>query len=161
MSLLSSAFFPCSFTLLKIIFLVYFKTISLSVIWWYDFSLRGTKVYSLQIYVDQTFYVGSLVSFWSIYCNLKWVTHFSVYILCSSFFLYFMFKNWLIRVGYTGVHKGDIQKVRSLRIPEFLTPLPPCLPFFVFEHAHPFPSKVCLFWLEFTLSPLNFYTCEI
>ena len=33
-----------------------------------------------------------------------------------------------------------------------LTTLPPCLPLFIFEHPLPLPPKVCLFWLEFTLT---------
>ena len=52
---------------------------------------------------------------------------------------------------------GDIQKVRSLKIPEFWTPLPlillrfrPCSPLFFFEHPS---SKVRSFWLELPLSP--------
>ena len=50
---------------------------------------------------------------------------------------------------------GDIQKVCSLKIPEFSLPLPPCSPLFVLERS-PFTLplvKVRLFWLEITLSP--------
>ena len=54
----------------------------------------------------------------------------------------------------------DIQKVCSLKIP-----LQPCLSLLVFEHPSPqspspTPPQVRSFWLELTLSPLNFYTCE-
>ena len=37
---------------------------------------------------------------------------------------------------------GDIQKVRSLKIPEFCRPLPPCSSLFVFEHLPPPPKYV-------------------
>ena len=47
--------------------------------------------------------------------------------------------------------QGDIKEVRSLKIPEFRYPLPPCLSLFVFEHPLTTP-KVRSFWLEFTLS---------
>ena len=46
---------------------------------------------------------------------------------------------------------GDIQKVRSLKIPEFWTPLTPCLSLFVLEHLS--PQGTCSFWLELPLSP--------
>ena len=36
---------------------------------------------------------------------------------------------------------GDIQKVRSLKIPQFCRPLPPCSSLFVFEHLAPPPPK--------------------
>ena len=55
---------------------------------------------------------------------------------------------------YTGLRSyflGDIQKVCSLKIPEFWPPLPLCSPLFVFEH--PLPLKVRSFWLELPLSP--------
>ena len=48
--------------------------------------------------------------------------------------------------------QGDIKEVRSLKIPEFRSPLPPCLSLFVFEHPLTSP-EVRSFWLELTLSP--------
>ena len=48
--------------------------------------------------------------------------------------------------------QGDIKEVRSLKIPEFRSPLPPCLSLFVFEHPLT-SSEVRSFWLELTLSP--------
>ena len=48
--------------------------------------------------------------------------------------------------------QGDIKEVRSLKIPEFRSLLPPCLSLFVFEHLLTSP-EVRSFWLELTLSP--------
>ena len=54
---------------------------------------------------------------------------------------------------------GNIQQVRSLKIPEFsASSLPPCLPLFVFEP----PTPEGTFLLVRThLFPSNFYTCKI
>ena len=54
---------------------------------------------------------------------------------------------------------GDIQKVRSVKIPRFWPPPPSCSPLFVFRHP---PSLQGKFVLAIT-DPLtlNFYICEI
>ena len=54
---------------------------------------------------------------------------------------------------------GDIQKVRSLKIPEFCRPLPPCSSLFVFEHPPP-PEGTFVLVRTHPLF-LNFYACEI
>ena len=49
---------------------------------------------------------------------------------------------------------GDIQKVRSLKIPKFWPPPPPLSLFFILARFRtPLPNKVRPFWLELTLSP--------
>ena len=55
------------------------------------------------------------------------------------------------KVKRVNFHKGTVKKYVCSRFPSFDLPLPPCLPFFVFEH--PPPPKVRSFWLELTLSP--------
>ena len=52
-----------------------------------------------------------------------------------SYEIWEIFKN-----TYFEEHLGDIQKVRSLKIPEFWPPIPPCSPFFIFDPRPP-PKK--------------------
>ena len=55
---------------------------------------------------------------------------------------------------------GDIQKVRSLKIPEFCRPLPPCSSLFVFEHLPPPLQSTFILAITHPL-PLSFCPCEI
>lgn len=62
------------------------------------FSLRGTKLYSRQIYVDHVFYVGSVVVFFDTIFSVNIdVIHFSR-ISCLKIDFFF-------RVGSTRIHK--------------------------------------------------------
>ena len=65
----------------------------------------------------------------------------------------------------TNFKYGDIQKVRSLKIPDFWSLLSPCLPLFVFStpptSAPPHPTKGTFVLARIQPLPLNFYTCEI
>ena len=66
----------------------------------------------------------------------------------------------------TNFKYGDIQKVRSLKIPDFWSLLSPCLPLFVFStpphlRPPPHPTKGTFVLARIQPLPLNFYTCEI
>ena len=64
----------------------------------------------------------------------------------------------------TNFKYGDIQKVRSLKIPDFWSLLSPCLPLFVFSTPPPpppHPTKGTFVLARIQPLPLNFYTCEI
>ena len=59
--------------------------------------------------------------------------------MCVScnFILVFYFDQWSIFNLTVEIQLGDIQKVSSLKILEFWTPLPPCSSLLVLEHPPP------------------------
>ena len=56
--------------------------------------------------------------------------------------------------------QGDIQKVRSLKAPEFWVLLSLCSHLFVFEHPHPHPLQCTFVLVRSCPLHLNFYILE-
>ena len=72
---------------------------------------------------------------------------------------FFSYRSFQVQLLFR-LKTGDIQKARSLKIPEFWSPPPPCSLSFVSDHHHLPPSppsfKLRSFWLELTFSPSIF-----
>ena len=72
---------------------------------------------------------------------------------------FFSYRSFQVQLLFR-LKTGDIQKARSLKIPEFWSTPPPCSFSFVSDHHHLPPSlpsfKLRSFWLELTFSPSIF-----